>query len=209
MPRLKRIKHERLYLPGKGTAESFPNLAPVLDRPIRWDLIRAQYDDMVRHVVALAEDTGPVDSILRRFNSYNRTNPTYKAFVELGKAEKTIFLCRYLSSLPLRVEVHDALNVIENWNSCINFIFYGRKTEVQTNDPVLQELAVLCVHLLQNALILANTLMAERVMEEGRLLDRMEPEDLRALTPLFTSNVNPYGIFALDLSKPSFLGEVA
>jgi len=36
----------------------------------------------------------------------------------------------------------------------------------------------------------------------------MAPEDLKALTPLFTMNINPYGYFPLDLEKPSFL-EVA
>jgi len=30
-------------------------------------------------------------------------------------------------------------------------------------------------------------------------------EDLRALTPLFHGHINPYGQFALDLNRPSFL----
>ncbi|MFC1833875.1 Tn3 family transposase [Thermodesulfobacteriota bacterium] len=72
----------------------------------------------------------------------------------------------------------------------------------------MQELTVLSIHLLQNALILINTLMLERVLKEDGFLDQMGPEDYRALTPLFTSNVNPYGDFILDLEKPSFL-EVA
>lgn len=205
MPRLKRIKYETLYLPEKGMGERLPNLAGVLARPIRWDLIRQQYDDLVRHVVAVAEDTAPVDSILRRFNRYNRSNPTYRAFVELGKAEKTIFLSRYLPNADMQREVHAGLNVVENWNSCNDFVSFGRKADIPTNDPVAQELAVLCQHLLQNALILANTIMVERVLEEHALLERMEPEDFQALTPLFTLNVNPYGDFELDLSKPSFL----
>ena len=41
----------------------------------------------------------------KRFNSYNVTHPTYKALAELGKVEKTIYLCEYLSSLELRHEV--------------------------------------------------------------------------------------------------------
>jgi TnpA family transposase len=205
LPRLKRIKHEKLYLPEPGMTANFPRLAGVLARPIRWDLIEAQYDNMVRHVVAVAEGTGPVDSILRRFNSYNRTHPTYRAFIELGKAMKTTFLCRYLRDPALRQEIHEGLNVVEAWNACVEFIFFGRKTEFSTNDPELQELGVLCLQLLQNALILANTRMVERVLVAHDLMPRMEPEDLRALTPLFTSNVNPYGDFHLDLDKPSFL----
>jgi TnpA family transposase len=209
MPRLKRIGEERLYLPESGFGGTLPNLAGVLARPIRWDLIRAQYDDMVRHVVAVAEETGPVDSILRRFNSYNRTNPTYKAFVELGKAEKTLFLCRYLPDQALQEEVNAGLNVVENWNSCNDFVSFGRKADIPTNDPAMQELVVLCQHILQDSLILSNAVMVERVLEDESLLARMEPEDMRALTPLFTANVNPYGYFSLDLSKPSFLEEVS
>ena len=206
LPRLKRIKYERLYSPDKGMNQRFPRLSGVFaSRAIRWNLIEQQYDEMVRHVVAVAEGTGPIDSILRRFNRYNRTHPTYKAFAELGKALKTIFLCQYLTDSERRREIHQGLNIIESWNSCIEFIFFGRKTRLQTNDPEMQELAILCLHLLQNALILVNTLMVERILKNDGFLDRMEAEDFRALTPLFTSNINPYGDFTLDLDKPSFL----
>lgn len=67
------------------------------------------------------------------------------------------------------------------------------------------QLSVLCLHLLQNALILVNTILVEKVLKDRRLLGRMVTEDRRALTPLFTSNVNPYGSFVLDLAKESIL----
>ena len=156
LPRLKRIKHEKLYLPDKKSVERFPRFAGVLarsQRPIQWDLIAQQYDEMVRHVVAVLEGTGPIDSILRRFNTYNRSHPTYKAFTELGKAGKTIFLCRALSRPELRQEIHEGLNVVENWNACNDFICFARKTELQTNDPQEQELIVLSLHLLQAVLL--------------------------------------------------------
>lgn len=209
LPRLKLIKDQRLCLPEKGMAAQFPGLSGVLAArdAINWSLIQEQYDEMVRHVVAVAEGTGPTESILRRFHKNNRSHPVYKAFIELGKAEKTRFLCQYLTAPKLRQEIHEALNVIENWNSCVEFICFGRKVELQTNDPEMQELTVLAIHLLQNALVLANTVMVERVLAEG-LLEQMVAEDFRALTPLFTSNVNPYGDFQLNLEKPSFL-EVA
>jgi hypothetical protein len=40
MPRLKRLKYERLYLLDGGMSADFPNLARVLTRPIRWHLIK-------------------------------------------------------------------------------------------------------------------------------------------------------------------------
>ena len=45
------------------------------------------------------------------------THPTYKALAELGWAIKTIFLCRYLRLERFRREIHEGLNVVENWNS--------------------------------------------------------------------------------------------
>ena len=98
MPRLKRLKYERLYRPDMGMAGAFPNLAGVLSRPMRWDLMAHQYDEMVKHAVALKTGTATPAAILKRFNSYNVTHPTYNALAELGKVEKIIYLCESLSS---------------------------------------------------------------------------------------------------------------
>jgi TnpA family transposase len=102
MPRLKRIKYERLYLPDSGIASSFPNLRGVLTRSIRWELIEQQYDEMIKAAVAMKHGFATAEAILKRFNSYNLTHSTYKGLAELGKVEKTIFLCKYLSYLDLR-----------------------------------------------------------------------------------------------------------
>ena len=209
IPRLKRIKRERLYLPESGMTDSLPNLKGILERAIRWELVAEQYEQMVKSVVAVAERIGPTESILRRFNTYNRTNPVYKGFVEVGKALKTAHICRIITSKALRVEINDALNVIENFNSSIDFLRLGKSLELQTNDPESMELMILCAHLLQNAIILANTIMVERVLEEHNFLHRMKKEDHRALTPLFTSNINPYGYIHLNFDKPSFLEGLA
>jgi hypothetical protein len=58
---------------------------------------------------------------------------------------------------------------------------------------------VLCLHLLQSALVYVNTLMIQRVLREKQWRRRLKPEDLRALTPLIYLHVNPYGEFKLDM----------
>jgi TnpA family transposase len=201
LPRLKPINRQRLYLPLKEMSGAFANLQPVLTRPIRWHLIEQQYDEMVKFATALRLGTAETEAILRRFTRKGPQHPTYKALAELGKAVKTIFLCEFLHSLELRREIHEGLNVIENWNSANSFIFYGRSSEIATNNREEQEMAVLAMHLLQVCMVYINTLMIQQILAEPDWQNRLEPEDLRALTPLIYAHVNPYGRFYLDMDE--------
>jgi Tn3 transposase DDE domain len=82
---------------------------------------------------------------------------------------------------------------------------YGRQGELATNSREQQEVVTLSLQLLQNCLMLINTLLVERTIEREGLWERLTTEDFRALTPLFHGHINPYGQFALDLARPSFL----
>ena len=123
----------------------------------------------------------------------------------MGKAEKSIFLCDYLSSRETQHEIHEGLNVIENWNATNDFICFGRQGELATNSQEQQEIVTLSLQLLQNCLMLINTILVERTIEREGLWERLGAEDPRALTPLFYGHVNLYGQFALDLNRASFL----
>lgn len=201
LPRLKAIAAQRLHLPAAGTAPTYPNLAPVLARPIDWDLVEGQYDEMVRYATAMAERTADPETILRRFTRGNAAHPTYRALAELGKAAKTLFLCRYLHAEALRREIHEGLNVVETWNSANGFIFFGKGGEVASNRLEDQEVSVHALHLLQSCLVYVNTLMLQRVLAEPTWLARMTPADRRGLTPLVWGHVSPYGAFDLDMER--------
>jgi TnpA family transposase len=199
MPRLKNIHSQKLYRPKTGVP--YPHLQPVLvQKPIDWDLIRRQYDEMVKYATALRLNVADTEAILKQF-SKNSSHPTYKALQELGKVVKTIFLCEYLHVEEVRIEVHAGLNVVENWHSGGDFIFYGKGGEIQKNQPQEQEIAILSLHLLQNCLVYINTLKIQHVLQEKEWADQMAAEDYRALTPLIYNHINPYGEFRMDLDQ--------
>ena len=199
LPRLKRIGKQRLYRPDAGQPGAYPNLQLVLTRPIDWELIRQQYDEMIKYATALRLGTAEAEAILRRFTRENIQHPTYKALVELGKAVKTVFLARYLHDRALRVEINDGLNVVEQWNSANDFIFFARRGEVSSNRRGDQEASMLSLHLLQNCMVYVNTLMIQKVLARPEWQGRLTARDLHALTPLFWTHVNPYGRFDLDM----------
>lgn len=200
LPRLKGIRKEKLNSPGVGKAGDYPNLLPIMDKAINWQLIKEQYDEMVKCAVAIKTRTADAEAILRRFTKDNLSHPTYRAFLELGRVLKTIFLCRYLRSESLRREIHEGLNVIENWNSVNSFIHFGQNSKIVSNNLEDQELSMLCMHLLQVSLNYINTLMLQEVLSEPVWSERMTVEDWRGLNPLGYAHVT-YGNFTCNMNK--------
>jgi len=200
LPRLKDIGNQKLYWPDTGQPDAYPNLQPILTKPIDWELIRQQYDSMVKYATALRLGTAETEAILRRFTRNNVQHPTYKALSEFGRAVKTIFLARYLHSLALRREIHEGLNTIERWNGANDFIYFARRGEMTSNRREDHEISMLSLHLLQNCMVYVNTLMLQEVLGQPNWQGRLTETDLRALTPLIWEHVNPYGRFELDMT---------
>jgi len=199
MPRLKNIYEQTLHVPTPDGMHQYPALSPILKSPIDWELIRQQYDEMVKYATALRLGTAQTEAILKRFTRNNMHHPTYKAFSELGRAIKTIFLCRYLHNEAMRREILEGLNIIENWNSANGFILYGKHGDIATNDVEAQQIVILAMHLLQASLVYVNTLMIQQVLADPNWYNRLTEADWRGLTPLFYKHINPYGRFDLDM----------
>jgi hypothetical protein len=59
----------------------------------------------------------------------------------------------YLHSEELRREINEGLNVIEQWNSANDFIFFARRGEMASNRHEDHEISMLALHLLQNCMV--------------------------------------------------------
>ena len=208
MPRLKGIAKQKLARADKQANHRFANIEPIcLAKPIDWDLIARHYDEMIRLASALKLRTADAEAILRRFTR-GQTHPVFSALLELGKAVKTIFLCRYLGNAELRREINSGLNVIERWNGVNDFIFYGNGNELVSNRRDDHEISILSLHLLQAAMVYVNTIMIQEVLGEHDWRAKMTTRDMAALNPLPHSHFNPYGIFDLDMDTRLPLEEI-
>ena len=194
--RFKQINLMKLYLPGRSDRFSYPQLRPALTRPIRPDIIAHNYDLMIKYATAIRLGTASTESLLRRFQG-ETTHPAYSAMLEVGCAQRTIFLAHWLRDRDLQHETESGLNVVENYNGVNDYIRFGSRGELASNRREDQELAMVCLQILQSCLGYINTLMIQDTLAEPTWADVLTDADRRGLTPLFHTNMTPYGTVVL------------
>jgi TnpA family transposase len=171
-----------------------------LTRPVRWDLIGQQYDQMIKYATAIRLGSASTEAILRRFTR-NASHPTYAAMLEVGRAQRSIFLARYLRSRDLQREIDEGLNVVEATNAAVDVIAYGGRGEIGSNRAEEAAMFAVCLRILQAALVYVNTLMLQDVLDDPEWSDLLTEADRRGLTPLFWTHVMPYGEVNLDMNR--------
>ncbi|WP_353962311.1 Tn3 family transposase [Streptomyces sp. NBC_01381] len=169
LPRIKRINKVKLYRAVAGEPDAYPQLTPALTRAIRWELIAQQYDQMIKYATAI--------------RTRNASHPTYAAMLEVGRAQKTIFVARYLRLRDLQREIEEGLNVMEASNGANSVIAYGKEGEIASNRRDEQEMFVLCLRILQSALVYVNTLMLQDILGESEWVDLLTPAGRRLPSP--------------------------
>ncbi|MER5323150.1 Tn3 family transposase [Streptosporangium roseum] len=81
------------------------------------------------------------------------SHPTHQAMLEVGRAQKTIFVARYLRPRELPREIQEGLNVVGSSNGANSVIFYGKGGDIATNRREELEMSVLCLRILHAALV--------------------------------------------------------
>lgn len=209
LPRMKRIAHQKLVKADADDQVPSCLTGMVADKPVDWEIITQQYDQMVKYATALRLGTAEAEQVLRRFTRGGPKHPTYKAIEELGKAVKSVFVAEYVAAQELRREIHEGLQVVENWNSANTDLFYGSASTIPGSDKEHQEVSMLSLHLLQSALVFINTLLVQSVLKDPVWQQRLTDADKRGLSPLFWSNANLYGTIDIDMGRRLDLGLAA
>ena len=99
-PRLRDFPDRKLAIIEPATA--YKELAAILGRRIRIDIIREHWDEILRLVALLQAGTVLPSAMLKRLAAYQRQNQLDLALQELGRIERTLFMLDWLESPELR-----------------------------------------------------------------------------------------------------------
>lgn len=188
LPRIKQINKVKLYRPDRDNY--YPAVEPATTRAIRWDLIEQNYDMLIKYATAIRVGTATTEAILRRFTR-NASHPVYQAMWEVGRAQKTIFVAKYLHDRELQHEIEAGLNIVENFNNGNDVICFGRAGELVSNRRDQQQRAMLALQVLQSALVYVNTLLVQDILTDDTPGPTRSPTKTNEVSPHCSGPTSP------------------
>ncbi len=200
MPRIRNWKGLIFFRPSADSR--YQHIDGLFRGTINWDLIMTHWQDLMQVVLSIKEGKILASTILRKLSYDSKRNRLYKAFRELGRVIRTIFLLRYISNLELRQQIQGTTTLVESFNAFAAWIFFGNQGIVETNDPIEQEKRLHYRDLIANALILQNTVDLSRVLRELRQEGYPIRRDVVAhLSPYITQNWRRYGDYPAHVDE--------
>ena len=157
---------------------------------------------MLRIVLSIKTGKISPSAILRRLNTYSQRDALYRAFQELGKVARTLFLLRYISDTELRKVIHRETNKSEQYNDFSGWLFFGNNGVIRHNNRFDQEKIIKYHHLVGALVVLFNTHHMTKAIDE--LIQEGYPinvEDLKHISPYQRFFINLLGNYSPDLKK--------
>jgi TnpA family transposase len=200
MPRIRNWKDYTFVRPGADITYSY--IDPLFKDVVNWNLIKTHWYDMMRVVLSIKAGKVMPSTLLRKLNSYSKKNRLYQAFLELGKAVRTMFLLDYISNVRMRQEINAITNIVEIYHSFLDWVFFGKEGAITENDPIEQEKRLKYLDLVAGAIILHNTvdmsLAIQTLMSRGEVIPMRH---LAALSPYITRHIKRYGDYVVNLQN--------
>jgi TnpA family transposase len=127
----------------------------LLTQVVDWDLIERYWPDMMQVVLSIQAGKVLPSMLLKKLGVYSRKSNLYKAFSEVGRVERTIFLLEYLSDPAMRKHIRAETTKVESYNNFTDWIAFGGPV-LRSGDPVEQEKRIKYRDLVANAVMLHN-----------------------------------------------------
>lgn len=117
-PRMRNWNKVTFYRPEKRS--SYKHIDTLFTKSIDWALIETHWQDMMQVVLSIQAGKILPSTLLRKLGSHSRQNKLNRAFRELGRVERTLFLLRYLSEADFRRSICAETTKVESYNDFLD-----------------------------------------------------------------------------------------
>ena len=147
--------------------------------------------------------TVQASELVRSFLRSERPSSLASAIMELGPANKTIYLLNYVDDTAYRRRILTQLNRGQSRRRVIRAICYGRRGEIRKPYRQDQEDQLSALGVVTNAVVLWNTIYMEAALDHLRAQGiKIRPADLARLSPLIHKHIHMLGRYAFTLPEP-------
>jgi TnpA family transposase len=199
MPRIRNWKELTFFRPNK---EKYKNIDSLFGEEIDWNLIKTHWEDLLQVVLSIKQGKISSSFLLKKLTTYSRKNRLYHALQELGRVIRTQFLLEYISNVKLREVITASTNKVEAYHALSDWIMFGSRVIVASNDPDEMEKAIKYNALIANCIILQNIIdysyVIYQLQQEGYEITK---EDAARISPYMTEHLKRFGDFIIDLEK--------
>src|SRR5262245_6012948 len=201
LPRMRTWNDVTFYRVDHDT--SYKHIDALFNQVVDWDVIERHWQDMMQVVLSIQAGRVLPAMLLQKLGVYSRQSSLYKAFSELGRVERTLFLLAYMSDPAMRQQIRAETTKVESYHAFADWIAFGGPV-LRTADPVEHEKRMKYRDLVANAIMLHNVVDMTNVLytlqQEGV---QITPELARYLSPYLTEHLKRFGRYMLDMATPS------
>lgn len=200
MPRMRTWNDVTLYRVDRSTV--YKHIDRLLTQVVDWDLIERYWQDMMQVVLSIQAGKVLPSMLLQKLGVYSRKNNLYKAFSEVGRVERTIFLLEYMSDPIMRGHIRAETTKVESYNNFTDWIAFGSPF-LRSGDPVEQEKRIKYRDLVANAVMLHNVVdMTNALHDLQRASVYITPELVARFSPYLTEHIKRFGQYRIDMNAP-------
>ncbi len=192
VPRLRDFQDYRLGAIEKAT--TYKGIETLFSRPIRIDVIREHWPDIIRLAASIKAGTVAPSVILKKLAAFPRQNRLDFALAELGRLERTLFMLDWLESPELRRRCHAGLNKGESRHALAQAVFLHKQGRIIDRTFENQSYRASGLNLVTAAIVYWNTVYLGRAVQHLRSNGKIIPDHLlQHMAPLGWNHISLTG----------------
>ena len=200
MPRIRNWKKLTFYRADSN--DTYEHVDDLFTSVIDWELILTHWQDLMQVAISIQQGHVMPSMLLRKLRHDSNKNRLYRAFREVGRVIRTIFLLRYVANPDLRRQVGTVTNQMETFNGFSKWLFFGDDGKIKHNDPVEQEKRIKYNDLISNLVMLHNVIdmtnLLQQLKQEGYAVNS---KTLARISPYLTEHIQRFGEYVIDMEQ--------